>query len=115
LDQQQAGPLRLFTAVHTRFAKRGLCVVLLRLADVEASPKAAAGDQDEERALDRVVEATREQSGPFTWTRGIIHASADAIRIVKTDLRGQWTRIAALNDADEIFGAIVTAGTGRAK
>ena len=42
----------------------------------------------------------------------LIHAERDRIYILKPDLLGQWTRTAALNDAEEIYQAIVLSKRG---
>jgi hypothetical protein len=72
-------------------------------------PRTATDISRLESALARVAEAGRQTRGAFAWLRGIVHATPDAIHIVKPDLLGQWTRTAALNAADGILGSIADA------
>jgi len=62
-----------------------------------------------EEALGRLAALASTQNGPFEYLYGTIAVDGDFIRILKPDLLGEWTRTAALNDAAEIFGAIVEA------
>lgn len=61
--------------------------------------------------LDRVVARLHKSAsyarGSFEYLRGVIFGDGNQIHILKPDMLGQWTQTAALNDADQIFHAVV--------
>jgi N-6 DNA Methylase len=108
------GSPAVFSATYASFDTIGQCLVTLQLGDEARSPSAhTTPRRDEIEAVDRLTQAARGNIGPFTWQRTVIHGSSAAIRILKPAVQGEWTRIAALNDADQIFGAIVTGKSRR--
>jgi N-6 DNA Methylase len=101
-------PKRYFVAEHGILPRNGLCIVMLRRTAKDTPPKETKDISKLEDALARIALASRNVSGPFDYLRSIIHATPDVIYILKPDLLGQWTRTAALNAAEGIFGAITT-------
>ena len=95
-------------ATYASFDTIGQCLVTLQLGDETRSPSAHTTPRRDEIRLSTGSPRRTGNIGPFTRQRTVIHGSSAAIRILKPAVQGEWTRIAALNDADQIFGAIVT-------
>jgi hypothetical protein len=60
-------------------------------------------------ALERIWNAARQDVGHFIYPRTATFFDGTRIHILKPATLGQWTRSAALNDADEIFASVVRA------
>jgi N-6 DNA Methylase len=65
--------------------------------------KEVAGDAELWLALDRVSKAAQHHSGPFSYLRGFTYLESDRLHMLKPATVRNWSRTAALNDADEIF------------
>lgn len=99
-----------FVAETAQLGRIGQVMVTVRKADAECKPvEVSCEDAELEETVGRVAALSSEEHGPFEYLYGIIAADGDAIRILKPDQLGEWTRTAALNDAAEIFEAIVQA------
>jgi len=102
-----------FNAEYTSLPDAGLCMVTLHRGKTAAHVQSATDTSARDTALARIAQASRQNRGNFTYLRNIIHSTADAIYIVRPNLLGQWTRSAALNTADVIFGAIANANSNK--
>ncbi len=60
-------------------------------------------------ALQRLQEASTEQSGRLAYLRGAWVFDGTRILIVKPAIKGQWTRTTALNDAADLYAHIAEA------
>lgn len=96
-----------FVAEYGTFPQQGLTWVRLSRSEIK---KAAIASDDESagESFARLSRVSKSETGAFEYLRGIIFSDADFIYIVKPDIRGKWTRTAALNDADTLFEAIVS-------
>ncbi len=61
------------------------------------------GAEDLWEALDGADKAARHDSGPFSYLRGFSYFERDRLHILKPATLRNWSRTAALNDADAIF------------
>ena len=61
------------------------------------------GDAELWQALDRVSEAAKRSSGPFSYLRGFSYFETDRLHMLKPATMRNWCPTAALNDADAIF------------
>jgi len=90
--------------------RSGLCLVTLKRGTHKEHPKQSVL-RDTDLALMRLAKSSVTENGAFTYLRTIIHSTPEAIYILRPDLYGQWTRSAALNIADVIYGSIMTSNT----
>jgi SAM-dependent methyltransferase len=61
------------------------------------------------KALDRVSDAAKRKSGPFSYLRGFSYVERpNRLHLLKPATMRNWCRTAALNDADAIFEHLVT-------
>jgi hypothetical protein len=104
-------PPSYFTAEHAVLPESGLALMLLKRSPRELRAKKANITLELRDAVENVMEESRTERGAFSYRRNIIHFAADAIYIIRPDLLGQWTRTAALNTAEAIYGSIVAAKT----
>ncbi|MEO5716299.1 MAG: N-6 DNA methylase [Luteolibacter sp.] len=102
-------PQNYFAAEHTVLSESGLALMLLKRSPVKVSPKPASITQKLREAVEKVMEESRTERGAFSYRRNIIHFASDAIYIIRPDLMGQWTRTAAFNTAEAIYGSIAMA------
>jgi hypothetical protein len=58
-------------------------------------------------ALGRVNKAAKHESGPFSYLRGFSYFESDRLHMLKPATMRNWSRTAALNDADAIFEHLV--------
>jgi hypothetical protein len=65
--------------------------------------------KDLANALDRLQQASTEQSGRLAYLRGTWLFDDSRLYVVKPALRGQWTRTAALNDAADLYAHVAEA------
>lgn len=66
-----------------------------------------SGDEELWTALDRVSKAARQDSRPFSYLRGFSYFEPDRLHMLKPATMRNWSRTAALNDADAIFEHLV--------
>jgi SAM-dependent methyltransferase len=59
------------------------------------------------KALGRVAEAAQRKNGPFSYLRGFSYFEPDRLHMLKPATMRNWSRSAALNDADAIFEHLV--------
>jgi SAM-dependent methyltransferase len=65
------------------------------------------GDDEFWAALDRVSTAAKHDSRPFSFLRGFSYFERDRLHMLKPATMRNWSRTAALNDADAIFEHLV--------
>lgn len=99
-----------FMADYGHLEREGLAVVTLRRRDneKEGGTPDFLSSSAVRTALERLLRASASKIGPFDCQRGIIHSTPDAIYIIRQDRMVYWTRTAALNTADAIYGGIKT-------
>jgi SAM-dependent methyltransferase len=61
------------------------------------------GDKELWTALDRISRAVQRTNGPFNYLRGFSYYEKDRLHVLKPATMRNWSRTAALNDADAIF------------
>jgi hypothetical protein len=72
--------------------------------DQESRPYSeTAGEAELWDALGRVDAAARRDNGPFSYLRGFSYFESDRLHMLKPATMRNWSRTAALNDADAIF------------
>ena len=66
-----------------------------------------SGDDELWTALDRVSEAAKNDNRSFSYLRGFSYFEPDRLHMLKPATMRNWSRTAALNDADAIFEHLV--------
>jgi hypothetical protein len=66
------------------------------------------GEEEFWKALGRVAVAAQGKNGPFSYLRGFSYFEPDRLHMLKPATMRNWSRSAALNDADAIFEHLVT-------
>jgi hypothetical protein len=86
-----------------------LNLILLRVRFVsERKPyKEIGGNEELWRALESVSEAAKLNNNAFTYLRGFSYVEPDRLHLLKPATLRNWSRTAALNDADAIFEHLV--------
>jgi hypothetical protein len=87
----------------------GLAVVVFKKDSAAAAYTESTAEEDFSQALRRLAHAAPEHHGRFVHLRDIKLFQSDEIFIVKPLVRRAWSHTAALNDADEIAAAILSA------
>ncbi|MBI5187023.1 MAG: hypothetical protein HZA01_15055 [Nitrospinae bacterium] len=88
----------------------GLGIVTLRKSD-SIKPYSENTTSDAlQSSLKRITKTLPEEKGRFSYLRGLKVFEKNELHIVKPLALRHWTRSAALNDADEIAAAILSAG-----
>ena len=93
--------------------KGGLCLLTLTRDEGRNPYQESEADGRFEKALERLAKAARKQHGRLTYLRGFYLVDGDSIHILKPLAYRHWTRTAALNDADVVWGALLRAGERR--
>jgi hypothetical protein len=88
-------------------------VRLSRNGVMNAVEKESSSSAELDRALRRVATLLPNHSGSIRWLRNVKVFDRDDLYIVKPLIRRDWTRTAALNDADDIAAAILSASHER--
>jgi hypothetical protein len=88
-------------------------VRLSRDGVMNAVEKESSSSAELDRALRRVAILLPNRSGSIRWLRNVKVFDRDDLYIVKPLIRRDWTRTAALNDADDIAAAILSASHER--
>lgn len=104
-----------FAAELASFPAVGMVLLTIQQAESPTSPIEVRANGQLQKAIDRINKASSYEQGSFSYLRGKIFASGTAIHVLKQDMRSQWTRTMALNDADQIFHAIITSRTPKRK
>ena len=65
------------------------------------------GDVELWKALDDVASAAKHKGGSFSYLRGFRYFEPDRLHLLKPATMRNWSRTAALNDADAIFEHLV--------
>jgi hypothetical protein len=93
----------------------GLCLLTLTRDGLEAAYKESEADVRFEKLLERLAKAAEKQHNTISFLRGfyLIDINGGAIHILKPLAYRHWTKTAALNDADEFWGALLQAGDRR--
>jgi hypothetical protein len=74
----------------------------------ERKPYGEAGGEEELwKALERIGKAAQHDSKPFSYLRGFSYFDSDRLHMLKPATMRNWSRTAALNDADAIFEHLV--------
>jgi hypothetical protein len=104
-----------FYAECATLTETGMVLVSIKKAAKKREPCEVTYDRQLAKVVDRLARASTGKQRAFGYLRGIVFGDrgADAIRIVKPDMLGQWTKTSALNDADTVFQAITQSKTGR--
>ncbi len=104
-----------FYAECATMPETGMVLVSIKKAAKKTEPRETTYDGQLAKVVDQLAKVTTSKQGAFAYLRGIIFGDrgADAIRILKPDLLGNWTRSSALNDADTVFHAINQSKTVR--
>lgn len=88
----------------------GLGVVTLRKSDSTSTYSESTTSNKLQSALRRIRKALPEDKGRISYLRGLKIFEKHQLHIVKPLTLRHWTRTAALNDADELATAILSAG-----
>jgi len=107
-DQPAGGQLPFyFNADIATLSDVGMVMLTLSQGRAERGPNEKESHREFSGVIERLTDASSYEQGSFEYLRGTIFADRRKIRIIKQDMLGQWTRTAALNDADRVFTAIV--------
>lgn len=104
-----------FAAELASFVDVGMVLLTLTQAGSPTSPCEVTANGQLKKALSRITKSSSYEQGSFTYLRGKIFASGKKIHILKQDMRAHWMRTSALNDADQIFQAIVSSTKAKKK
>ncbi|MBW1793111.1 MAG: N-6 DNA methylase [Deltaproteobacteria bacterium] len=88
----------------------GVGIVTLRKSGKTSPYKESISTDELKSALKRLRNALPDQIGRFSYLRGIKIFEKNQLHIIKPLTLRHWTRTAALNDADELATAILSAG-----
>ena len=104
-----------FYAECAPLIETGMVLVSIKRAAEKAESREVQINRQVGKAIERLARASTRQEVAFAYLRGIIFGDrdADAIHVFKPDLLGQWTKTSALNDADEVFQAVIQSKSGR--
>ena len=104
-----------FAAELASYAEIGMVLLTLMQAESPTTPTDVTANGQLQKVIDRITKSSSYEQGSFSYLRGKIFASGKKIHILKQDMRVQWMRTSALNDADMIFQAIVTSSKKKRK
>jgi hypothetical protein len=93
--------------------KSGLCLFTLTRDEGRNACQETKADVHFGKALERLAKAARKEQGRVTYLRGFYLIDGDSIHILKPLAYRHWTKTAALNDADAIWGALLHAAERR--
>jgi N-6 DNA Methylase len=105
LNSWGSGPLRV-SAIGGVDTELGLALVELIQTKTVEPFKSRTVAKELATALQRLEEASTEQSDHLAYLRGMWNFDGSRIHLVKPALLGQWTRTAALNDAADLYAYI---------
>ena len=88
----------------------GIGIVTLRKTDRHSPYREFSSTDELKSALKRLRKALPHDIGRFSYLRGVKVFEKNQLHIVKPLTLRHWTRTAALNDADELATAILSAG-----
>jgi len=108
LNGWASGPLRV-SATGGVDTELGLALVELTQTGSARPFEAKVIGKELATALQRLQQASSEESGHLAYLRGTWHFNGPRIHVVKPALLGQWTRTAALNDAADLYAYIAEA------
>jgi hypothetical protein len=80
-----------------------LILLTVIFADERRPYMETGGDEELWRALDGVCKAAQRNNRSFTYLRGFSYFEPDRLHVLKPAAMRNWSRSAALNDADAIF------------
>lgn len=96
-----------FRAEVVPFPAVGMTLLTLQQAKEPGSPIESPANGQLASVVARLNKSASYARGSFQYLRGVIFGDGNQIHILKPDMLGQWTQTAALNDADQVFHAIV--------
>lgn len=96
-----------FRAVMASFPAVGMTLLTLHQSKESVPPVESSANGQLESIVARLNNAASHTQGSFQYLRGVIFGDGKQIHILKPDMLGQWTESAALNDADQVFHAIL--------
>ena len=102
-----------FAAELASFTDIGMVLLTLTQAESPTTPAEVSANGQLQKAVNRITRSSSYAQGSFNYLRGMIFASGKKIHILKQDMRAHWMRTSAMNDADQIFQAIVTSRKGK--
>jgi hypothetical protein len=77
----------------------------------ESKPYRETGGEEELwKAIERIGKAAQHDNKPFSYLRGFSYFESDRLHMLKPATMRNWSRTAALNDADAIFEHLVGQG-----
>ena len=88
---------------------RALNLIFLTVifSDQRKAYNETGGDEELWQALDRVGKAAQHDNRSFSYLRGFSYFESDRLHMLKPATMRNWSRTAALNDADAIFEHLV--------
>jgi hypothetical protein len=87
--------------------KLNLVFVTVIFAEERKPYSEMSGDDELWNVLDRVGKAAQRDNGSFSYLRGFSYFEPDRLHMLKPATMRNWSRTAALNDADAIFEHLV--------
>lgn len=96
-----------FRAEIIPFPVVGMTLLTLHQAKEPGLPIESTANGQLDHVVARLHKSATYARGSFEYLRGVIFGDGNQIHILKPDMLGQWTQTAALNDADQVFHAIV--------
>jgi hypothetical protein len=85
-----------------------LILMTVVFTDERRPYREVGGEEDLWQGLDRVAQAARREEGSFSYLRGFNFVEPDRLHMLKPATMRNWSRSAALNDADAIFEYLVS-------
>ena len=105
----QGGNLRVRAACKVS-SRLGMGVLTLHKCKEAIPYEESSTANNLQDSLRRIKKSLREDQGHFSYMRGLKIFEKDELHLVKPLALRNWTKTAALNDADEIVAAILSAG-----
>lgn len=99
-------PWRLSATGHLA-EREGLCLLTLTRGDDRTNYDEQNAGRDFDKELRRIADAAQVRHRGVTYLRGFYLIEANSIHILKPLARRHWTRTAALNNADELWGRLL--------
>ena len=94
-------------AVPAKVDKTGVLLLTLSEKRNPIPPRIVPLDEKLDGLLRRIQQAAEVEAGRLVYARRVLFFEGTDIHLLKPAAYGQWTRSAALNDADEIFARVV--------
>ncbi|MCY3019332.1 MAG: N-6 DNA methylase [Planctomycetota bacterium] len=113
LNEWAKGGVSRVQASAVRFSEKPFVLLTLQQVNDPRPFRFAHADAKAQALLARIYDAARQSQGRLEYPRAVTFFDGSRVHLLKPATLVQWTRTAALNDADEIFAEVVRQRRGR--